>query len=104
MLKNKKKSNTSKIDSDFENSLQNSNEDNSLTTETDKQNKTDWVNLITKGILSIFAGVASTGLIAGVFESITDITLPFDNPVIRFLALVLTIIWWKIITYWDTKN
>ncbi|MDR9417529.1 hypothetical protein [Gracilimonas sp.] len=103
MLKDKDKSNTSENTSKLGNSLQNYNETNSIDTEPDKQNNETWINLATTGVLSIFASIASTGFIAGVVETIFDIMLPFDNPIIQFLALVLTIAWWKTIRHWESK-
>jgi hypothetical protein len=104
MLKDKDKKKNSGSASKFKNSSQNYDETNSSNRETDKNNKSTWINLFSTGVLSIFAGIASTGIIAGVVESIFDITLPLDNPFIRLLALVLSIAWWKTIRYWEEKK
>lgn len=104
MPKDKDKSNTSESTSKFENSSQNFNKPNSINRETDKKNKPTWVNLATTGVLSIFAGIATTGITAGIVESIFDIMLPLDNPIVRLLAFILTIAWWKTIIYWEAKK
>lgn len=79
-------------------------EESSLKTESDFNNDDDWVSLLTIGVLSIFAGVFSTGVIAGLAESFFEIELSIDNPIVRITALFLTIGWWKIIRYWDTSE
>lgn len=104
MLKDKKRNKHSEFNSESHNDLQNLSDNNSLTQESDGQSSTAWVNLATTGILSIFAGVASTGFIAGLSESIFEMTVPFDNPFVRLLAIFLAIGWWKIIRYWDTSE
>ena len=104
MLKDKKKNKHSEFNSQSNSDLHNSNDNSSLKEQSDDKKTTDWVNLATTGVLSIFAGVASTGFIAGLSESIFEITLPFDNPFVRLLVTLLTIGWWKIIRYWDSNK
>jgi hypothetical protein len=61
-----------------------------------------WKDQISRALLALFAGVTSTGILAGMVEVLLEISLPFSNPVIRGIFLVLVAVWWKLIGYWST--